>query len=74
MISRYISARDKNKGKNVALSTPDAFFYNKPAKLTTWICQISINEVSFLPKEKQKRILFIQKDFWVDNGFPSPAT
>lgn len=71
---RYISARDKNKGKNVALFTPEAFFNNKPSKFTTWICQTSINEVGFLSKEHQKRILFNQNDFWVNNGFPSPAT
>ena len=71
---RYISARDKSKGKNIALFTPDAFFNNKPSKLTTWICQASIHEVGFLSKENQKRILFNQKDFWVENSFPSPAT
>jgi hypothetical protein len=71
---RYISARDKNKGKNVALFTPEAFFNNKPSKLTTWICQTSINEVGFLSKEDQKRILYRQNDFWVKNEFPSPAT
>ncbi|MDR3442236.1 MAG: RES family NAD+ phosphorylase [Legionella sp.] len=71
---RYSSARDKNKGKNIALFTPEAFFNNKPSKLTTWICQTSINEVGFLSKENQKRILFSQNYFWVDNKFPSPAT
>ena len=71
---RYISARDKSKGKNIALFTPEAFFNNKPSKFTTWICQTSIKEVGFLSKENQKRILFSQKDFWVENGFPSPAT
>jgi hypothetical protein len=71
---RYISARDKNKGRNVALFTPEAFFNNKPSGLTTWICQTNINEVGFLSKENQKRISFKQQNFWVNNTFPSPAT
>lgn len=71
---RYISARDKNKGKNIALFTPKSFFNKNPSKLTTWICQTSINEVGFISKEDQTRILFNQHDFWIANKFPEPAT
>lgn len=73
-IFQYISARDKNKGKNVALFSPKAFQSKVPAQKTTWLCQTSIEEVGFMAKEGQHRVSYFQKDFWVDNIFPSPAT
>lgn len=71
---QYISARDKNQGKNVALFTPKAFQSKMPAQITTWLCQTSTNEVGFMAKEEKKRTSYSQKDFWVYNTFPSPAT
>jgi hypothetical protein len=71
---QYSSARDKNKGKNIALLTPKAFHSKVPAEMTTWLCQTSIDEVGFMAKEQQHRALYSQKDFWADNQFPSPAT
>ncbi|MDI9817790.1 MULTISPECIES: RES domain-containing protein [unclassified Legionella] len=72
-VFRYISARDKNKGKNIALFTPNAFYKSKPSELTTWLCQTSIEEVGFFSKEDNMRVMFQQKDFWVDDYFPAPA-
>lgn len=72
-IVRYISARDKNKGKNVALFSPQAFCSLKPSKLQSWLCQTNVNEVGFLSKESNERLLFRQNDFWVNGVFPSPA-
>lgn len=73
-VFQYISARDKNKGKNLALFTPRAFQSKGPAQLTTWLCQTSIEEVGFMAKEEKQRTSYLQKDFWVNNSFPSPAT
>jgi RES domain len=73
-IFQYTSARDKNKGKNVALFSTKAFQSKVPAQITTWLCQTSIEEVGFMTKEGQQRVSYIQKDFWVNNTFPSPAT
>ncbi len=73
-IFQYISARDKDKGKNVALFSPKAFQSKMPAQLTTWLCQTSIDEVGFMAKEEKQRTSYSQKDFWVNNTFPSPAT
>jgi hypothetical protein len=71
---QYISARDKNKGKNLALFTPKAFRSKIPGQMTTWLCRTSIEEVGFMAKEEKQRTSYSQKDFWVDNIFPSPAT
>ena len=73
-IFQYTSARDKNKGKNLALFTPQAFQSKVPAQITTWLCQTSIEEVGFMAKEGQQRVSYLQKDFWVKDIFPSPAT
>lgn len=73
-IVQYTSARDKNKGKNVALFSPKAFQSKIPTQIMTWLCQISIEEVGFMAKEGQQRVSYLQKDFWVDGTFPSPAT
>ena len=73
-IFQFISARDKNKGKNIALFTPRAFQSKAPAQMTTWLCQTTIDEVGFMAKEEKQRTSYSQKDFWVDNTFPSPAT
>jgi hypothetical protein len=73
-IFQFISARDKDKGKNIALFTPKSFQSKAPAQMTTWLCQTSIDEVGFMAKEEQQRTSYSQKDFWVDNAFPSPAT
>jgi len=73
-VFQYISARDKNKGKNIALFTPKAFYSKKPSQLTTWLCQTSIEAVGFISKEDQKRTLYTQQDFLVNGIFPSPAT
>lgn len=71
---QYISARDKqNQGKNIALFTPKAFQGTKPLKITHWLCQTSMDEVGFLAKEGQERLLFTQQEFWVDGKLPSPA-
>ncbi|KTC68703.1 RES domain protein [Legionella birminghamensis] len=72
-VFRYISARDKNKGKNIALFTPEAFHSDKPSKRTTWLCQASIKEIGFISKENNLRTMFMQEDFWVNGAFPSPA-
>lgn len=70
---RYVSARDKNHGKNMALFTPKPFNSRKPSNLMCWLCQTSIDEVGFLSKEDNKRVLYNQSDFWVEDIFPSPA-
>lgn len=73
-IVQYTSARDQNKGKNTALFSPMAFQSKVPGQMTNWLCQTNIKEVGFMEKDGQPRVSYLQKDFWVDNTFPSPAT
>lgn len=73
-VFRYVSARDKNNGKNMALFDPKAFNCRKPSHVTSWLCQTNVDEVGFLSKEDDQRVMYRQSDFWVENAFPSPAT
>lgn len=73
-VFQYISARDRNKGRNIGLFTPKAFQSKVPAQMTTWLCRTSLDEVGFMAKEEKLRTSYSQKDFCVDNLFPSPAT
>jgi hypothetical protein len=72
-VFRYTSARDKHQGKNMALLTHKAFYSHKPTQLAHWLCQTSLDEVGFLAKETKQKALFLQRDFWVNGQFPSPA-
>jgi hypothetical protein len=72
-VFRYISARDKNKGKNVALFTPNAFCCRRPLNSNSWLCQTTIDAIGFMSKSDENRMLFFQKDFWIDGLFPQPA-
>jgi hypothetical protein len=70
---RYVSARDKHKGKNIGLLSHSGFHNKKPTQLRRWFCQTNIDEVGFLSEENQMRMMFKQQDFWVEGKFPSPA-
>lgn len=73
-VVQYISARDKARGKNMALFTPRAFSGKKPLQSTRWLCQTSIEEVGFVSAGGEKRMSFFQQEFMDETGFPSPAT
>lgn len=70
---RYISARDKNRGKNMGLFSTRAFHHNKPSQFMGWLCQTNMKEIGFISKEESQRLTFKQTDFWVHDNFPSPA-
>lgn len=71
---QYRSARTKDKDLNVALFSPEAFQSKTPAQMTTWFCHASIDEAGFIAKDNGQRVSFFQKDFWIKDVFPSPAT
>jgi hypothetical protein len=74
-VFRYVSARDRKKGINVALFTPIAFSSKSPIVSQTWICIAGSNRVEFarsdlLVKEHQ---VFEKTDFEVGGKLPAPA-
>jgi hypothetical protein len=73
-VFQYVSARDKHKGTNVALFTPNAFLSTRPSQLNTWLCQSNLQEVGFISKEEKDRVVFEKKEFLYKDKFSSPAT
>lgn len=69
---RYFSARDKNNGVNVALTSPDQITSTQPEKCTNWICQTTTNQVSF-NSPHIKPLSFHLDDFFVNGQLPRPA-
>lgn len=72
-VFRYISARDGDGGKNLAVFSPKAFATKKPSQMRQWLCQTSPKEVGFVAKEGGERYLFTVSDFFDGNVFPVPA-
>jgi len=72
---RYVSARDRERGINVALFSPCAFAARRPRVPETWFCVIAPEEVEFSKKDFFERRVyhFPRSDFEVDGRLPAPA-
>lgn len=69
----YISARDKQKGINIALFTPDALCVNEPLFAEQWICRTSADMVRFATRETQRVYSYSIAHYQVEGVFPQPA-
>ena len=70
---QYISARDPEQGKNIALFSPKVFQSKKPINIERWICNITHEEIGFLSHNNQKKLRFDKRSFLVDGVIPTPA-
>ena len=67
----YVSARDPNKGTNVALYTPEAFKGKQPLYQQSWLCETRPDRVVFArPNDVYQ---FSLDTYLVDGLFPQPA-
>lgn len=69
----YSSARDSNKGVNIALFTADALIVNEPLYKSQWICSTTANNVRFVSRDDSKVYGFNINEFVVDGVLPSAA-
>ena len=69
----YLSARDPQRGINVALFAPTAFATAKPTILDEWLCQTSANRVSYYSRPGGGIRAFGREQFLVDGQLPLPA-
>jgi len=74
-VFRYVSARDRKKGINVALFTPKAFSSKNPIASQTWVCVAGSNQVEFARSDLlvNEHKVFEKTDFEVGGKLPSPA-
>jgi len=69
----YLSARDTNKGLNIALFTPNALIVNEPLYQHQWICSTTANNVRFSSRDDSKVYGFNRNEFEVDGVLPFAA-
>ena len=70
----YVSARDREGGKNVALFAP-AFARRTPSGLSTWVCSARRDRIEVSRKDlfRKQRFAFSRAEFEVGGQLPRPA-
>ena len=70
---QYQSARDKQKGKNIAIYTPTVFQSRSPLTTMRWICNVTDEEVGFVSNDNNEFHIFKKIQFESLGVFPGPA-
>lgn len=70
----YVSARDPQRGHNVALFTPRAFARPAPASLDEWLCETQADRVAYYSRHGGGIREFTRETFLVDGVLPAPPT
>jgi len=73
-VAIYLSARDREAGKNVALFAP-AFARRNPSAPSTWVCSATRERVELSKKDvfRKQRFAFERHAFEVGGVLPAPA-
>lgn len=69
----YISARDMEKGLNIALFHTHALVDKKPVNQQAWLCETSTGQVSFFSATHDQVHHYPLSSFLVDSKLPDPA-
>jgi len=69
----YVSARDPDRGLNVALYTPDALTSDRPRFQQAWLCETRPDQVRFYCGENDAVHAFVLEGYLVDGHLPAPA-
>ena len=74
-VCRYVSARARNHGINVAVFSPAAFRKSKPRSFETWQLVSTDDVVEFSRRDyfTRAQLRFVRAEFLVDGTLPSPA-
>jgi hypothetical protein len=72
---RYVSARARDRGINVAVFSPDAFGNAKPRGFETWQLVSTDTVVEFSKRDyfARERLVFQRDEFLVEGVLPAPA-
>jgi hypothetical protein len=74
---RYVSARDREQGANLAVLSPNAFAGRSPRSAQTWVCIGDRSRVRFIQKNAVRTLrsefAFQRTEFEVKGRLPSPA-
>jgi hypothetical protein len=69
----FVSARDPERGLNVALISPAAVASRTPLGLTHWLCETTAKEVRFSSPDAPRLHCFERATFEIDGRLPRPA-
>lgn len=69
----YASARDPQRGSNIALFTPDALAQTAPTTFENWLCETSGQQVRFYARQGEGVHHFPLEIFLVKGKLPQPA-
>jgi len=74
-VCRYESARDPDRGANLALLTPRVFTARRPRALETWRSVAGRDAVEFSKRDyfERRHFRFSRETFLVDGALPHPA-
>ena len=68
----YTSARDTQKGINIALFRPTPFIDRKPVFQSRWLCETTSQGVTFYNKAQGSHY-YAMEEFTINGKLPSPA-
>jgi len=69
-VFEYVSARDKARGINVALFSPDALFSSHPSFQEQWLCETTAKVVSFYSYSDGQVYKYPFESYCVEGVFP----
>jgi len=70
----YISARDEEKGVNIALFNNKALSGQKPLSQQAWLCETNSEQVSFFSTLSKQTYHYPKTTFLINDHLPDPAT
>ncbi|MDX5333164.1 MAG: RES family NAD+ phosphorylase [Gammaproteobacteria bacterium] len=69
----YPSARDPERGANVALFEPSGLYGRRPRERQEWLCELTAEQVTFLHPPTRQTQVFPRVVFEVEGRLPQPA-
>jgi hypothetical protein len=69
----FVSARDQQRGINIALFHPGVLTSRQPRDLRRWFCETRAEQVSFSPEASSELYRYALQDFLIDGELPRPA-
>lgn len=69
----FVSARDLDKGTNVALYSAEAIRSTRPMNPRSWLCETTAEKVSFYTDQHSDSYEFSLETYLVEGEFPQPA-
>jgi hypothetical protein len=71
--SSFVSARDPDRGINVALLGPEALTSRAPLAVRAWLCETRPDRIVFVSEDEPELHVLAFDLFTIDGALPRPA-